>query len=201
MKISLNLEIKKHHFYILLGLFSVLSILLIANGAYVGHSWDDINGGSPILSSLKVTGDVEVVGKLNASNGIKIGAGVGDEGILRWNDTLKAIEINNGSEWNNITLNEFGDTVIINNINSTNLETININTTNVQSTQYCNDDSTICKTLEELNEANDCSCAGGYNCWETASYNTCGPCSDPGVQLCTPEGLLIIEKCVTNSCS
>jgi hypothetical protein len=96
---QLIINIQKKHFYLIVGLISVLSILLITNGAYVGHSWDDIVGGSPILSSLKVTGDVEVAGKLNASNGIKIGNGAGEEGVLRWNDTLERVEINNGTDW------------------------------------------------------------------------------------------------------
>ena len=64
MKLVLNFE--KKHFYIIVGLISLLSVLLIANGAYVGHSWSDI-GGSPILSSLKVTGDVEVNGNINGT--------------------------------------------------------------------------------------------------------------------------------------
>jgi hypothetical protein len=101
MKLIINIE--KKHFYIIVGLISVLSVLLIANGAYVGHTWDDITGGSPILSSLKVTGNVEVDGELNASNGIKIGSGVNDEGKLRWSVASKSIEINNGTEWNNIS--------------------------------------------------------------------------------------------------
>jgi hypothetical protein len=65
---DIHIHIEKKHFYIMVALISVLSILLIANGAYVGHSWDDIVGGSPILASLKVTDDVEVDGNINGTS-------------------------------------------------------------------------------------------------------------------------------------
>jgi hypothetical protein len=186
MKLVINIE--KKHFYILVSLISVLSILIIANGAYVGHSWNDIAGGSPVLSSLKVTGDVEVDGELNASNGIKIGAGTGDEGKLRWSITSKGIEINNGSEWTNLSIKTAGDTIQITNIETTNVETTNIetnivNTTTINSNEFCEEDGTNCKTIDELG-AETCPCGA---CWTLSA--TPDGCGGTIVSICTPDGV------------
>jgi hypothetical protein len=71
------INIQKKHFYILVGLISVLSVLLIANGAYVGHSWSDVTGGSPVLSSLKVTGEFDADGDVNFTDANIIGLSMG----------------------------------------------------------------------------------------------------------------------------
>ena len=110
MKLIINIE--KKHLYIIVGLIAIFSFLIIVNGAYVEHHWSDIIGGSPILASLKVTGNVEVDGELNASNGIKIGNSVGNEGLIRWNSTIKLMEIHNGTDWTNITSIKGGNSTI-----------------------------------------------------------------------------------------
>jgi hypothetical protein len=109
---QLLINIKKKHFYILVIIFSILNILLIVNGAYVGHNWDNIAAGNPILTSLKITGNADFDGVINASNGIKIGADAGEEGLLRWNDTLKLLEIHNNTTWMNVSQDLGGNSTI-----------------------------------------------------------------------------------------